>query len=367
MSHIIKSEAIRPILATQCQRSPSTSTVKPEFTIQPPTSSFSCEYCASEFNLKQSLVRHIVETHGDTSVSVKTEQAPFQSVTSESATYQFQGEDDSLSSCTSEQSVSSTSTPTILVCCICQLVFNSRSSLDMHMASVHSSVNNAYKRDVISTELQATTNLEDDSCTRSKHFEEFQTDFKELEKLDGNSLIQSAGNQYSCGVCQKNFTRECNLKSHLSSHCRVKPFSCDVCQKEFRHRGHLNSHIIIHSEEKSYSCKVCQKRFREKKHLKSHIMASHSDEKPFSCDMCQKTFKRKDTLDIHVCYHSNEKPHQYEICQKNFKLQGQLNRHLLVHTDLKPFTCEVCQKKYQYKNSLKRHVLIHSREKPHSC
>eukprot|EP01083_Nonionella_stella_P277021 941773_1 len=295
MSHIIKSEAIRPILATQCQRSPSTSTVKPEFTIQPPTSSFSCEYCASEFNLKQSLVRHIVETHGDTSVSVKTEQAPFQSVTSESATYQFQGEDDSLSSCTSEQSVSSTSTPTILVCCICQLVFNSRSSLDMHMASVHSSVNNAYKRDVISTELQATTNLEDDSCISSKRYEEFQTDFKELEKLDGNSLIQSAGNQYSCGVCQKNFTRECNLKSHLRSHGRVKPFSCELCQKVFTQKGILNAHMLIHTGGKPHTCDRCQKGFRMKAQLKSHLL-THSGVKPFSCNVCHKEFRHKGHL-----------------------------------------------------------------------
>eukprot|EP01083_Nonionella_stella_P051225 136020_1 len=40
---------------------------------QPSTVGFSCEHCAMEFNMKDKLIRHVANTHGDMLLPVKSE------------------------------------------------------------------------------------------------------------------------------------------------------------------------------------------------------------------------------------------------------------------------------------------------------
>eukprot|EP01083_Nonionella_stella_P215440 775400_1 len=84
---IIKSENVRPLSAILDQHNSHSSVVKSKFSSseQPPTATFTCEYCGYEFNLKQNLVRHVSEVHGDTcvSTSVKSEQSSSESMTTE--------------------------------------------------------------------------------------------------------------------------------------------------------------------------------------------------------------------------------------------------------------------------------------------
>eukprot|EP01083_Nonionella_stella_P113796 335769_1 len=79
----IKSEATRPFADQSC---PSSSIVKLEYVAppRPPTAAFSCEYCGNEFNLKEHLIRHVIELHGDTCTPVKPESSSIQPVSSES-------------------------------------------------------------------------------------------------------------------------------------------------------------------------------------------------------------------------------------------------------------------------------------------
>eukprot|EP01083_Nonionella_stella_P101708 288556_1 len=85
---ILKYEETQPIsVMLDRSNSVSSSIVKSEV-VSPPqqhTSNFSCEYCGKDFNLKQYLIRHVLEIHGDTSTSdsVKPEQSPIESITPE--------------------------------------------------------------------------------------------------------------------------------------------------------------------------------------------------------------------------------------------------------------------------------------------
>eukprot|EP01083_Nonionella_stella_P022226 61490_1 len=78
-------------------QSSSTSIIKSEFIAppQPPPAAFRCEYCGKEFNLKQYLIRHVVEIHGDTCMSVKHEPYSARPVASESTGGVFCGESNS--------------------------------------------------------------------------------------------------------------------------------------------------------------------------------------------------------------------------------------------------------------------------------
>eukprot|EP01083_Nonionella_stella_P290952 990063_1 len=87
MKSIVKSESSRPISAIRDQRFTPSPAVKSEFSAppQPPTAAFRCEYCGKEFNIKQYLIRHVVEIHGDTCTPVKSEPYHIQSVANQSS------------------------------------------------------------------------------------------------------------------------------------------------------------------------------------------------------------------------------------------------------------------------------------------
>lgn len=75
---------------------------------------------------------------------------------------------------------------------------------------------------------------------------------------------------FHCTVCNREFNRLENLKTHLRIHTGERPYTCSVCSKCFRHSGALKRHIRIHTGEKPYVCVQCGKSFRNWGGLKFH-------------------------------------------------------------------------------------------------
>eukprot|EP01083_Nonionella_stella_P147315 464581_1 len=90
----IKSDAIRHSPLILDQSFSSSSIVKTEYAArqEPPRAAFTCEYCGMEFNLKQYLVGHVVEIHGENRISVKPEPCSIQYVASDSSRHSLLGE-----------------------------------------------------------------------------------------------------------------------------------------------------------------------------------------------------------------------------------------------------------------------------------
>jgi uncharacterized Zn-finger protein len=69
---------------------------------------------------------------------------------------------------------------------------------------------------------------------------------------------------YSCELCQKNFTKKHLLETHRRSHSSSsssKPYVCNICYTSFSRSHDLKRHEYIHSDVKPFSCPVCSRGF----------------------------------------------------------------------------------------------------------
>ncbi|XP_046899831.1 zinc finger protein 629-like isoform X2 [Hypomesus transpacificus] len=112
--------------------------------------------------------------------------------------------------------------------------------------------------------------------------------------------------RHQCQQCNRTFTSESHLISHMRTHTGEKPFQCQQCNKCFSLKGNLLQHIRTHTGERPFQCQQCNKRFSYKNTLVSH-MKRHTGENPFQCQQCNKIFALKGNLVRHMKKHTGEK------------------------------------------------------------
>ncbi|XP_007488429.1 zinc finger protein ZFAT isoform X1 [Monodelphis domestica] len=183
---------------------------------------------------------------------------------------------------------------------------------------------------------------------------------------------------YSCPVCQKSFSEDRLIKSHIkTNHPEVsmntiseilgrrvqlkgligkRAVKCPYCDFYFMKNGSdLQRHIWAHEGVKPFKCSLCEYATRSKSNLKAH-MNRHSTEKTHLCDMCGKKFKSKGTLKSHKLLHTADgKQFKCTVCDYTAAQKPQLLRHMEQHASFKPFRCAHCHYSCNISGSLKRH------------
>ncbi|XP_019346092.1 zinc finger protein 236 isoform X2 [Alligator mississippiensis] len=191
------------------------------------------------------------------------------------------------------------------------------------------------------------------------------------------------GEDPTCPVCNKKFSRVASLKAHIMLHEKEENLMCSECGDEFTLQSQLSIHMEEHRQElvgsRTHSCKSCKKEFETssqlKEHMKTHYKIRVSNPRSYnrnidrsgftySCPHCGKTFQKPSQLTRHVRIHTGERPFKCSECGKAFNQKGALQTHMIKHTGEKPHSCAFCPAAFSQKGNLQSHIQrVHSEVK----
>lgn len=65
---------------------------------------------------------------------------------------------------------------------------------------------------------------------------------------------QSDDEEFQCTYCDKSFSKNYNLNSHLKAHSSAKPFQCSFCDRSFARNHDKKRHEYLHQGVKRFQC-----------------------------------------------------------------------------------------------------------------
>ncbi|XP_050315995.1 zinc finger protein 184-like isoform X2 [Anthonomus grandis grandis] len=267
-----------------------------------------------------------------------------------------------------------------IACSKCGRVCNGRSSLSVHMKTVHG-------------EAQFIC----DQCPRM---------FKHIQYLKKHVQVHHTGTKtekpssYPCEKCGVTFKHGFGLRFHIRIfHEGVKNFVCDLCGERFARNDYLRRHKKYHDLYVKNVCDICKTSFRTSSYLKIHMEGGHDENgqplfrrgcrnasgtgflnrnikrskippsmKPKACPICHKVLSNSASLRMHYRGHLRLLHRKCPKCDSLFASQSTLDTHLKRHDDPRyDSRCRVCHI-YQYsKEDMKKHMETTHKNMKHKC
>ncbi|XP_031628844.1 PR domain zinc finger protein 5-like [Contarinia nasturtii] len=323
-----------------------------------------CDICHKTFFDKNTVRRHKVLVHGETSGTHECSKCKIKFFSAKGlARHELK--------CTKDVAES-------LECKVCKMVFETKSSLTRHITHAHSEVKKfrCTTCGCISTNKvtfenhkcgRNITNPTASAMNRQNTIGKFVCD--NCGKTIGSKIalrkhkirFHSAEGTHVC-ACTKMFGTaealaehkakcEFRKKSRFPLIHRGKTFECHLCHRVIKDIISFRRHMRrIHVPcKKKYECETCGKRYVHPFLLRNHNESVHLKIRKSLCTICGKSFLTEQTLRIHTYKHTGETPYECPLCEKAFSNPTVRDMHIRTHKEERNFKCpyEGCDKRFK--------------------
>lgn len=296
--------------------------------------SYSCKLCPAKFQLKQFIMKHVLNVHEDGQSMVQLACVHCGARFKEKSMW--------------KKHIRNGDCTVYIACDLCEEKFKNMQAFNDHALAVHAG------------------SFDHDSQSKC---------------VDGRPT--------DCPVCGKKNATYQNLIKHLKIlHGEEKPHFCKHCDAKFELTAELDNHIfVVHSdmtlgvhtepdmslvkeeaEEYHYSCTECSAIFETVDAWTDHQVAEHN-QVAHHCDQCEKKFLRPSELAEHKNTHLRVKYYPCSVCSNSYSTPQKLSEHVQqIHPGVGPtastdseFYCDICIRSFKSRQAYSNHMRIHAK------
>lgn len=272
---------------------------EPQAKIQPKdifnARSYACRLCPAKFQLKQSIMKHVLDVHEDGQSNIP------------------------------------------LGCVHCRTSFKDKSLLKKHIRVGECTV--YINCDLCSEQFSNMQDFSDHALT--VHADHFEKSDNQNKCIDGRAT--------DCSICGKKNSNYLNLVKHLKMvHNEDRPHYCQNCDAKFEHAADLNKHIYAEHSDQALGMTPQEPDMS--------LVKEEAEEYHYSCTECNAIFETVDAWTDHQVAEHNQVAHHCDQCDKKFLRPSELAEHKNTHLRVKFYSCSVCPNSYSTPQKLSDHV-----------
>lgn len=257
--------------------------------------SYACKLCPAKFQLKQFIMKHVLDVHEDGQSRVP------------------------------------------LACVHCGSRFKDKSLIKKHIRNGECTV---YIACDLCTEKFG--NMQDFSDhALAVHAGSFDQSDNQNKCVDGRPT--------DCPICGKKNSSYPNLVKHLKIiHNEETPHYCQHCDSKFEQAADLNKHIYIEHSDRTLGVQTTEPDMS--------LVKEEAEEYHYSCTECNAIFETVDAWTDHQVAEHNQVAHHCDQCDKKFLRPSELAEHKNTHLRVKFYPCSICTNSYSTPQKLSEHV-----------